>query len=50
MQKVVAALQAQCNLSSKSCLVDVGAGLGRSRPPKAASVMRLQAQSSFGYR
>lgn len=31
MQKIVAALQAHCRLGTSSCLVDVGAGLGRYR-------------------
>lgn len=46
MQKVVAALQSECGLNRDSCLVDIGAGLGRSWPPPppanmAASRMRI---------
>lgn len=29
MQRIVAAMQAHCALGAGSCLVDVGAGLGR---------------------
>lgn len=29
MQRIVAALQTHCRLGSDSCMVDVGAGLGR---------------------
>lgn len=45
MQRIVAALQAHCRLGSGSCLVDVGAGLGR---PLLHAMLAVNMTAAYG--